>query len=64
LEEGVTPTEVVRQAAASADDGADDDDNANGQTVQPPAEPRPLSPEDAVYKKAIDLLKAPAKKAA
>jgi carboxyl-terminal processing protease len=63
LEEGVTPTEVVRQAAAPADDG-DDDDNTSGQTAQAPAEPRPLSPEDAVYKKAVDLLKAPAKKAA
>jgi len=62
LEEGVTPTEVVRQAAAAADDG-DDDDNG-GQTAQAPAEPRPLSPEDAVYQKAINLLKAPAKKAA
>lgn len=66
LEEGVTPTEVVRQDAAAADDGADDDDgNANGQTTQTPAQPRPLSPEDAVYRKALELLKAPpAKKAA
>ena len=65
LEEGVTPTEVVRPEAAAADDGADDDDSAgNGQTVQTPAEPKPLSPEDAVYKKALELLKTPAKKAA
>ena len=65
LEEGVTPTEVVRQEAAAADDGADDDDgNANGQTVQTPAQPRPLSPEDAVYRKALELLKAPAAKKA
>ena len=63
LEEGVTPTEVVRQEAAVAEDG-DDDDNANGQAAQTLAEPRPLSPEDAVYKKAVELLKAPAKKAA
>jgi carboxyl-terminal processing protease len=63
LEEGVTPTEVVRQEAAVAEDG-DDDDNANGQAAQTPAEPRPLSPEDAVYKKAVELLKAPTKKAA
>jgi carboxyl-terminal processing protease len=64
LEEGVTPTEVVRQQAAVADDGADDDDSASGTAAAAPAEPRPLSPEDAVYKKAIDLLKTPAKKAA
>jgi carboxyl-terminal processing protease len=65
LEEGVTPTEVVRPEAAAADDGADEDDSAgNGQTVQTPAEPKPLSPEDAVYKKALELLKTPAKKAA
>jgi carboxyl-terminal processing protease len=64
LEEGVTPTEVVRPEAAAADDGAEDDDSsANGQPSTP-AEPRPLSPEDTVFKKAIDLLKAPAKKAA
>jgi len=63
LEEGVTPTEVVRQASALVDDGADDDADS-GQTAQPPAEPRPLSPEDAVYKKAIEMLKSPAKKAA
>jgi carboxyl-terminal processing protease len=63
LEEGVTPTEVVRQEAATADDGNDEEDNS-GQAAQPPAEPRPLSPEDAVFKKAIELLKAPAKKAA
>jgi carboxyl-terminal processing protease len=64
LEEGVTPTEVVRQETAAADDGADDDDS--GGTAQPatPAEPKPLSPEDAVYKKAVERLKTPAKKAA
>jgi carboxyl-terminal processing protease len=64
LEEGVTPTEIVRQAAVAADDGDDGDDNSGGQTAQTPSEPRPFSPEDAVYKKAVDLLKAPAKKAA
>jgi carboxyl-terminal processing protease len=64
LEEGVTPTETVRQEAAAAEDGADEDDQNGEQSVQTPAQPRPLSPEDAVYKKALDLLKAPAKKAA
>jgi len=64
LEEGVTPSEVVRPEAAAADDGADDDDSANGAPATTPAEARPLSPEDAVFKKAIELLKTPAKKAA
>jgi len=65
LEEGVTPTEVVRPEIAAADDNAEEDDSsgADAQTVIP-AEPRPLSPEDAVYKKALELLKTPAKKAA
>ena len=63
LDEGVTPSEVVRAEAAAADDGADDDDSANAQATAPAA-PRPLSPEDPVFKKAIELLKAPAKKAA
>src|SRR5882724_1626547 len=64
LEEGVTPSEVVRPEAAAADDGADDDDSANGAPATAPAEARPLSPEDAVFKKAIELLKTLAKKAA
>jgi carboxyl-terminal processing protease len=64
LEEGVVPTEVVRQETVAADDGAEDDDSGSDQAVQTPAQPRPLSPEDAVYKKAIELLKTPAKKAA
>jgi C-terminal processing protease CtpA/Prc len=38
LEEGVTPTEVVRQASAAVDDGADDDADS-GQAAQAPAEP-------------------------
>jgi len=63
LEEGVTPTEVIRQETASNDDG-EDDDGGGDQAVQTPAQPRPLSPEDAVYRKAIELLKTPAKKAA
>jgi carboxyl-terminal processing protease len=64
LEEGVVPTEVVRQETAAADDGAEDDDGGGDQAVQAPAQPRPLSPEDAVYKKAVELLKTPAKTAA
>jgi C-terminal processing protease CtpA/Prc len=65
LEEGVTPTEVVRPELAAADDAADDDDSsANGAQPATPAEPRPLSPEDNVFRKALELLKTPAKKAA
>src|SRR3989442_9503553 len=65
LEEGVTPSEVVRQEAAALDDGADDEDSSAsaGQTTAPAA-PKPLSPEDAVFKKAVELLKTPVKKAA
>jgi carboxyl-terminal processing protease len=65
LEEGVTPSEVVRPELTAADDNAEDDDStgADAQTATP-AEPRPLSPEDAVYRKALELLKTPAKKAA
>jgi carboxyl-terminal processing protease len=63
LEEGVTPTEVVR---ASADDDSDVDDGApeTGPKKDSPQGPRPLSPEDPIYHKALDLLKTPVKKAA
>jgi carboxyl-terminal processing protease len=65
LEEGVTPTEVIRPELAAADDAADDDDSsANGAQPAAPTEPKPLSPEDNVFRKALELLKAPAKKAA
>jgi carboxyl-terminal processing protease len=65
LEEGVTPSEVVRPELAAADDGGDDEDSsASGTQAATPAEPRPLSPEDAVFRKALELLKAPVKKAA
>jgi carboxyl-terminal processing protease len=63
LEEGVTPTEVVRPELVAADDSGDDEDSTTGQTTVP-AEPKPLSPEDTVFKKALELLKTPAKKAA
>jgi carboxyl-terminal processing protease len=65
LEEGVTPSEVIRPELAAAEDGADDDDSsANGAPAAIPAEPRPLSPEDNVFRKALELLKTSAKKAA
>ena len=65
LEEGVTPTEVVR---ADAPDESADDDAAPAPEAQkePGLGPRPLSPEDPIFHRALDLLKAPApaKKAA
>jgi carboxyl-terminal processing protease len=66
LEDGVEPTEVVRAAAENDDDG--DDDSASASTPSKSKEygPRPLSPEDQIYRKALDMLKNPAaaKKAA
>jgi carboxyl-terminal processing protease len=65
LEEGVTPTEVVR---AVAEDDADtgDEEVAPDTDVQkePGLGPRPLSPEDPIFRRALELLKTPAKKAA
>src|SRR5712664_3384000 len=61
LEDGVTPSEVVR-AAVEEDNDVSDDSSASAK--EPPSGPRPLSPEDPVFHKALDLLKASAKKAA
>jgi carboxyl-terminal processing protease len=64
LEEGVTPTEVVRAVVADDSDGADDDTVTQEPSKDPGLGPRPLSPEDPIYHKALELLKVPAKKAA
>jgi carboxyl-terminal processing protease len=67
LEDGVEPNEVVRASANDDGDGGDDDAaSTTGTSKAAPSGPRPLSPEDPIYRKAIDLLKnpAPAKKAA
>ena len=65
LDEGVTPSEVVRASAAEEDNGVGDEDSSGAASGnEAPAEPRPLSPEDPILRKAIELLKAPAKKAA
>jgi carboxyl-terminal processing protease len=67
LEEGVTPTEVVRAGADSNDDGDGADDvpaTTPGNQKEPVAGPRPLSPDDPILHKALELLKTPAKKAA
>jgi carboxyl-terminal processing protease len=61
LEDGVTPSEVVRAAAEEDNDVSDDSSASTKETL---SGPRPLSPEDPVFHKALDLLRAPAKKAA
>src|SRR5437870_10694656 len=65
LEEGVTPTEVVR-AVPEDDSDTTEEDAAPPPEVQkePGLGPRPLSPEDPILHRALDLLKAPVKKAA
>ena len=63
LEEGVVPSEVVRASAEDDSDGADDDSGA-ADAQKEPVPPRPLTPEDPVFRKALELLKAPQKKAA
>jgi len=65
LEEGVTPTEVVRAIPGDDSDSGDDDAAPAPDTSKEPGlGPRPLSPEDPIFHRALDLLKAPAKKAA
>jgi carboxyl-terminal processing protease len=64
LEDGVTPSEVVRAAADDDNDVTDDNGNSSSSAKDTYSGPRPLSPEDPVFHKALDLLKAPAKKAA
>jgi carboxyl-terminal processing protease len=67
LEEGVTPTEVVHAVAEDNGDGADGDSDsaAPDDHKEPGLGPRPLSADDPIYHKALDLLKNPsAKKAA
>lgn len=62
LEEGVTPSEIVR--ASAEDDSDSGDDNSSSDVQKEPAAPRPLSPEDPIFRRAIELLKTPQKKAA
>ena len=64
LDEGVVPTEVVSANSPADDSGDGGDSAASGDQNQDSTEPRPLSPEDPVFKKAIELLKAPAVKKA
>jgi len=65
LDEGVVPSEVVRASAADNSDGSDDGDattTTTGPQTQTPV--KPLSPDDPLLKKAIELFKTPAKKVA
>lgn len=66
LEEGVTPTEVIHATLNPAEDSEETDDSATGVQHEPVPGPRPLSQEDPVLRKALELLKnpAPVKKAA
>jgi carboxyl-terminal processing protease len=65
LEEGVTPTEVVRAVPEDDSDSGDEDAAPAPETSKEPGlGPRPLSPEDPIFHRALDLLKSPAKKAA
>lgn len=64
LEEGVIPSEVVHAMAEDEVDASDEDSAVQG-AQKPLLGPRPLSPEDTIFRKAMELLKAPpAKKAA
>ena len=74
LEEGVTPTEIVRAVSEDDSDSGDEDvapsPAEKGAQPAPEAQrepglgPRPLSPEDPIFHRALDLLKATVKKAA
>src|ERR1700683_712119 len=65
LEDGVEPSEVVRAAAdEDADSGDDDSTSTTATPTKEPSGPRPLSPEDPIYRKALEMLKTPTKKAA
>jgi carboxyl-terminal processing protease len=65
LEEGVTPSEVVRADTQDDSDSTDDDTTSTPDAQKEPGlGPRPLSPEDPIFHRALDLLKTPAKKAA
>lgn len=66
LEEGVTPTEIVQAETQDDSDSEGDNTTPEAGPTEPGLGPRPLSPEDPIFHRALDLLKAPvpAKKAA
>jgi carboxyl-terminal processing protease len=57
LEEGVAPTEVVR--VNDNDDSDDDSAAAAGPQKEPPPGPKPLSADDPVLRKALELFHTP-----
>jgi carboxyl-terminal processing protease len=59
LEEGVAPTEVVRASASDEGDDGDDSSSTAGTQKEPPPGPKPLSADDPVLRKALELLHAP-----
>ena len=61
LDEGVAPTEVVHAASTLGDDGEDGDDSAStaGPQKEPPPGPKPLSPDDPVLRRALELFHTP-----
>jgi len=63
LEEGVTPTTVVRGSTAN-DDSDDGEDVSTPDTQKEAPVPHPLSTDDPVLRKALELFNTPAKKAA
>jgi carboxyl-terminal processing protease len=63
LEEGVAPTVAVRETAENDSDATDDNAAPAAPLAEAPSAPRPLSPDDPVLRKAIELLKARAPKA-
>jgi len=64
MEEGVTPTEVVRAVPEDESDSAEEEPAPAPDRKEPGLGPRPLSPEDPIFRRAVDMLKAPTKKAA
>ena len=66
LEEGVTPTEIVRASSAPGDDSGDGEDvtETPGTPKDSTMGPRPLSSDDPILRRALELLKNPVKKAA
>jgi carboxyl-terminal processing protease len=65
LEEGVTPSEIVRATPEDDSDSGDEEVAPTpGKQKEPGLGPRPLSPEDPILRRALDLLKSPVKKAA
>src|ERR1700756_4118904 len=64
LDDGVVPTEVARASLADNSDGNDDDEattNAGAAAQQTRPSIKPLSSDDPVLKKALQLFKTPAK---